>query len=340
MRATLQDVAKKAGVSVATVDRVLNKRPGVRGETVEKVEQAIAALAYAPDSLSAHLGSQKQYQFAIVLPKGSNAFMHQLKCEVLEAAEQPQHARGHVRIVETDVFSAPVLAASLASLRGTADGVAVVALDNPVIREAVDDLVADGTKVVTLVSDVPQSRRSHYVGPANVAAGRTAATLLGRFIGSRSGKIGLIAGSVHLRDHVERQAGFEQVIGADFPHLEVLPVREARDDYERVADVTRALIAETPDLIGVYNVGAGNRGIIEALESAGKAADVVFIGHELTEANRRALLSGTMDAVINQDPGHEARSVLRVLRALCDDTPIIVGQERIRNDVFVKENLP
>jgi LacI family transcriptional regulator len=43
---TIQDVAQRAGVSVATIDRVLNRRPGVRSQTVEKVESAIRELNY------------------------------------------------------------------------------------------------------------------------------------------------------------------------------------------------------------------------------------------------------------------------------------------------------
>jgi LacI family transcriptional regulator len=47
-----------------------------------------------------------------------------------------------------------------------------------------------------------------------------------------------------------------------------------------------------------------------------------------------------MDAVINQDAGHEARSAARILLARCEDRPINAAQERIRIDVFVKDNLP
>ena len=65
MKITLRTVAEAAGVSVATVDRVLNRRDGVRSVTIEKVESAIRQLGYAPSrnhrpdhlGYSAHLGS-------------------------------------------------------------------------------------------------------------------------------------------------------------------------------------------------------------------------------------------------------------------------------------------
>ena len=55
MKPTVHDIARSAGVSLATVDRVLNGRPGVRSVTREKVEQAIVALGYVRDLAAANL---------------------------------------------------------------------------------------------------------------------------------------------------------------------------------------------------------------------------------------------------------------------------------------------
>jgi hypothetical protein len=76
----------------------------------------------------------------------------------------------------------------------------------------------------------------------------------------------------------------------EFSKLEVLPVREGRDDYQRNEEVVAALIEETPDLVAIYNVGAGNRGVIAALEVAGRGRDVVTVAHELTTFTRRGLV--------------------------------------------------
>ena len=327
-------------MSVATVDRVLNRRSGVRAETVKRVEAAADKLAYQPDRLAARLARARDYRFCFILPTGTNTFMQTLRAEVEGTAERLSAERVCIAVRLVDVFDAMALAEELESLGDDFDGVAVVALDHPAVREAINGLVDAGVKVVTLVSDAPGSKRVHYVGIDNTAAGRTAAMLLGRFIGQRGGKVGLIAGSLALRDHVERQFGFEQVMAREFPHLEVLPVREGRDDYEKVQAVTAALLEETPDLAGVYNVGAGNRGIAAALEAAGRAQEVVFLAHDLTPFTRRLLVRDIIDAVVNQDPGHQARSAARVLLSACEGTPIVVDQERIRIDVFLRDNIP
>ena len=67
---------------------------------------------------------------------------------------------------------------------------------------------------------------------------------------------------------------------------------------------------------------------------------MVWIAHELTQHTRRFLVRGTLDAIINQDPGHEARSAARVLLAHCSGEPISPDQERIRIDIFLRDNLP
>ena len=69
-RATIEDVAEQAGVSVATVDRVLNGRAKCARQNAKRVEAAIRALNYHPDRLAARLAKRREYRFCFVLPKG------------------------------------------------------------------------------------------------------------------------------------------------------------------------------------------------------------------------------------------------------------------------------
>lgn len=338
-RATIEDVAARAGVSVATVDRVLNARTTVRPLNAKRVEAAIRALNYHPDRLAARLARGREYRFCFVLPEGDNVFMKGLAHEIAAHTHHLAAERVEADVRHTDVFDAAALAATLDSIHGY-DGVAVVALDHPRVREAVNGLIARGTEVVTLVSDVPGAARAHFVGIDNSAAGRTAATLMGRFLGGRKGKVGLIAGSLALRDHAERHFGFVQVMGQEYAGLSLLPLREERDSASRTGQATTDLLAANRDLIGLYNVGAGTDGIVAALRRVRPTHNLVVIAHELSDISRAALMDGTLSAVIAQDPGHEIRSAMRVLMARCDRQPILAAQERISIDIFLRDNLP
>src|SRR5437016_1497064 len=245
-----------------------------------------------------------------------------------------------VEMVSTDVFDPAVLATTLESLADDFDGVAVVALDHPSVRASINDLVDGGTKVVTLVSDVPSSRRHHYVGIDNIAAGRTAGTLIGRLVGPKPGKIAIVAGSQGLRDHAERIFGFNQVMASEYSQLDVLPLLEGRDDDERSERLTIRLLSDHPDIVGLYNVGAGTPGVAKALIDTGRASQMAFVGHDVTVMTRKLLLQGVMDVVISQNPGHEARAAVRVLLALARGEPILSEQEKIRIDIVMRDNLP
>ena len=203
----IQQVAEKAGVSIATVDRVLNQRPGVRESTADRVREAIRSLNYQPDRLAARLARSSHYRFGFILPIGHNLFIRDLEREIRSNAERLVQERINVDLMHANVFSGNELASFLEQIDESYDGLGVIALDHPAVRDAIDNLVSRGTRVVTMVSDLPGSLRHHFVGIDNVAAGRTAASLLGRFTGKRAGKIGLLVGSLALRDHAERKSG-------------------------------------------------------------------------------------------------------------------------------------
>src|SRR5438477_5278575 len=189
---TLKDIARQAGVSLATVDRVLHNRAGVRPDTVRRVREAVERNAFQPHVAAADLARGRARRFAFVMPSGPNMFMQEIEAYLGEMSGWLSARRLAVEVVATDVFDAVALASRLESMAGDFDGVAVVALDHPSVRAAINDLVDAGTKVVTLVSDVPSSHRHHYVGIDNIAAGRTAGALVGRLVGSKSGKIAIV----------------------------------------------------------------------------------------------------------------------------------------------------
>jgi LacI family transcriptional regulator len=337
---TLRDIARQAGVSLATVDRVLHNRPGVRPDTIRRVKEAIERNAFQPHVAAAELARGRARRFAFVMPSGLNLFMRQIQSYLGEMSAWLSARRLTVEMVAADVFDPIVLASTLESLAGDFDGVAVVALDHPSVRAAINDLIDGGTKVVTLVSDVPSSRRHHYVGIDNIAAGRTAGALVGRLVGAKCGKVAIVAGAQRLRDHAERIFGFNQVMASEFSQLDVLPVLEGRDEDERSEHLMMSLLSNHPDIVGLYNVGAGTPGVGKALIDSGRANQIMFVGHDLTVVTRKLLLNGVMDAVISQNPGHEARAAVRVLLALARGEPILSEQEKIRIDIVMRDNLP
>ncbi len=330
----IPDIAQLAGVSTATVDRVLNKRSGVRGPTVQRVMRAAAELGYLPEDLSPSGPSGSgamdaaPMRLSFLLPAGQNRFIRMLGDMVNYGADHwaPFNVRCRTDFIES--FNPHELAAALRKHAQRADGIALMALEHPAVREAMNEVVAAGVPVVTLISDLSNSPRAAYLGLDNRAAGRTAGYLIGRFIGQRSAKVALIAGSRSYRAHEEREAGFQHVMAEMFSHLEVLGLREGHDDSHQNHAQTRALLEQHPDLGGIYNIGGASDGVAQALKETGR------------DHKGALLIDGSMDAVITQSPQTTLMNCVRIFTNLRDRREPLLGVEATRSQVIFRENLP
>jgi len=332
MRVTLQEVARAAGVSSATVDRVLNARQGVREHTRGHVMAVAQRLGYV--GAGAQSGS---IRLNFLLPQGTNSFIRMLQTQI---EQQAAALVGVTAVVETiEGFDPPVLAERLGRLRGQTDGLGLIALDHPVVREAVRNLAQSGVKVVTLVSDIHNVPRIAYVGMDNRQAGRLAGYVMGRFLGAGyTGKVALFAGSLSYRGHQEREMGFRHILHDEYPGLKIVELREMLDDRAKARSEALTLFDRHPDLAAIYNVGGGTSGIGAALKERGLDRSVVLIGHEATPSNKTLLLDGTLDALIDQNARVEAREALAILAAAARGGTHVPNQPRLH--VIFRENLP
>jgi LacI family transcriptional regulator len=339
-RATIAEIARASGVSTATVDRTLNNRPGVKARTRNQVLDAAVRLGYLPEHRVVAPGpAAGAVTIDFVLPGGTNTFLKILS-EHLGAIAEARQGEARLRVHHIDGFDPEALARTLLDLRhGGADAIGVLPLEHPVVREAIREVVAGGVPVLTIVSDISNVPRLGYVGIDNRAAGRLAGHLLGRFMRARGREVALFAGSLSYRGHEEREMGFRHILAEEYPQLKVVELREVRDDAERAYAEARALLSAYPGLAGLYNIGAGNRGIARALEEAGRAGKVTFICHELTEYTRRLLVAGTVDAVIDQNPRVEARDAVDWLIHAAQRRPA-PALPPIRIQAVFKENIP
>ena len=339
MRPTVNDIAREARVSLATVDRVLNARPGVREKTIRAVNDAITRLGYVRDLTAANLARGRSYRVAVLLPDTESQFVQALADALAEAGAMAATSRTELRLHRFPAEDPHALAALLATLPARDYvGAALMAPETPVLRDAVRQLRAKGFPVVALVSELPNA--DHFIGIDNRAAGRTAGVIMGRFLGGGPGQVMVLGQSLLARDMIERRRGFDEVMQRDFPGLEVLQSLETHGSPATLRQVVTEMLANAPNVRGIYAMGGGNRTLTQVLEYMGLSGRLTVICHELTPHVRQALETGRITAVITQNLGHLARSTLRVLRAKVDHQPLDEGQEQIRIEIVLRENLP
>jgi LacI family transcriptional regulator len=273
-----------------------------------------------------------------LIPGGGNAFMESLVAAVGRRVRQTRNERLTLSAVQYHALDPSALVARLDGLHGRqTDCAVVVAPEDPAVAKAVDAATRRGVSVITLVSDLPGSARRHFIGIDNQAAGRSAASLLGRFC--PAGKIGIIAGSLGLRDHRERFEGFSGVMGREFPKLDIVGPLEGFDDDGATEAAALKLLDTHKDLAGIYNLGAGNGGLGAALGKTHRAGNIWVVAHELTDTTRDALRAGTLDVVLDQNPDGEVRAAIAAARQVALSPDAEIHSDPIEIGIFLRDNL-
>ena len=333
----LKVVALQAGVSIATVERVVRGGAGVHPSTVRRVLQAQEELAR--QSVQVGLSGKKfMIDVLMVAPRRFTDSVRQaLEAELPSLHPAVLRSRFHLH----ETLEVERIVELLERIRKNGShGVLLKAPDLPPISAAVARLTEANIPVVTLVTDLPGSRRSTYVGMDNRAAGETAAYLIGQWLGSARQKVLVTLSSNRYHGEEEREVGFRRALRERHRNLGIVEVSEGHGiDGATGPQVAQALL-EHPGIAGVYSIGGGNAAIVEAFAQAGRRCKV-FIGHDLDADNLALLRAGAIQAVLHHDLGQDMRRACHdILRALGALPPLKKAQSLSAIQIVTPWNLP
>lgn len=337
---TIADIARLAGVGTATVDRVLNRRAGVNPETMQRVMQVVSELGVPqPAGRPRHGGALR---FAYVLPAQETPFFKLIDRQIAQSAGDFRH-QSITEVTYRIDANDPVQFATALAKSGDCQGVALLAPDLPPIKLAINELVRSGTHVVTLFSDVAGSMRETHIGADNRAAGRTAGLLLARSArpGTRDTLL-LASQATRYSAEIERRIGFAQVLEERFSQLRLLRAPDLPSDDEGAFQTMRQFLRTGLDLervAGIYNVGSGSAGVVQAMAEAGLDSAAGVIGHDFTDEHRALLGVGGFSYVLHQDIHYCVLTAARVLRALCENVRGALNVVQPRVEILTAENL-
>ncbi|MEJ7136900.1 LacI family DNA-binding transcriptional regulator [Amphibiibacter pelophylacis] len=320
------EIAALAGVSVTTVDRVLNERDSTSVSTRARVLDAARQLGIPrllPDPRHGLI------HVDIVLPDNRSPFFQRLN-QAMQRGTAMLDRRLVVHRISPPEDDEAALLSALAPRRYRRHGLIVAAPDTPAVRLALQQAQARGEHVTLAVTRVSGLDGAGYVGIDNVAAGRTAGLLLGRLC-HRPGRVLLLSSRRDYLGHIERTSGCRAVLDARFAHLQCdVDSSETHDDPDRCYwAVTRALQAKGRGVVvGLYNSGAGSPGIVAALQRHAQDQHICWVTHELSDDHRQYLLQGALDVVIDQDPETQGIRALQDMLAALGFSPAPSGPAR------------
>lgn len=340
MRPTAKDLAKAAGVSLATVDRVLNDRPNASKKSVTKVNEAIERIGFVRNIAAVNLARSKIYKFLFVLPSSGDQYLRELLNHVEEANRNLASDLIDVNAVQISVDDPHEVANFLTTLNAEdVDGVAIMAPESPQVRDAMVRLHDRGIKVVQFLSGQEKMENADFVGIDNFAAGATAGRIIGRFHPSGKGQILIISETMQAQDSIERRIGLDRIMSDKFPGLNILPSLETYGSTERALEIIERSFKYNTDIVAVYVLSSEANVPVSAVSKCTDIKNLTVIVHERTPFTEKSIRDENIDAIIAQNPGHTVRSAIRIMRARTDHREPLASQENIRIEVLFKENL-
>ncbi|MDE1167216.1 MAG: LacI family DNA-binding transcriptional regulator [Pseudomonas sp.] len=329
----LNHVAELAGVSLSTVDRVLNERGSVSDAKRRKVLNAARALGLKrllPSPVHGLL------RFDVLMVDSTTDHYRRVAAAFARQA-QLLRARLVLQRQTWDERNPQQLLDFIATPKTARQGLIVVAHDLPAIRTALQAQIDQGVPVVLLTSGLSGLPGATYIGIDNRVAGRTAARLLSQWVLPSAGRVLLITNSLLYHAHQERVEGFLQVLRERAPGLVVTGPVACHDDDLQTAQAVRDALAGGQPLAAIYNSGSGSAGIGKALLE--QPARPVWITHEASEQHAGLLREGLLSLVLDQDPECQAEAAIQHLLYANGDleTP---GQVSPQLRIVIDENLP
>lgn len=342
MSITIKQIAEIAGVSRSAVDKVLHDRPGISPEIREKVKKIAKEHHYVPNYFARALSTAgKPLVFAIIIPCPSRAIFFQMLTDGMNAAAKSLSMYGvNLEFYYTDGFDENKMKDVLNYLeKKEIHGIAIRFKDDMFIRSAIDRFNEKGIPVITFDSDIPESGRICFVGEDNYKIGRTAAALLAK-CSKGKGKAAMITGSHQIRAHRLRAEGFKQVIAESYPDMVTLdPIETYEQDIIEYQE-TKNLLAEHPDITGIFIVAGRLKKIIQAIEESCIKEKINIVVCDYIRESSPYVKKGLVDFAIGLSPYLEGHIVIETLfDAAYNNNKSIETFMKIPASIYISENI-
>ncbi|MBN1939466.1 MAG: LacI family DNA-binding transcriptional regulator [Candidatus Aminicenantes bacterium] len=337
---TIKEIARRANVSIGTVDRVIHGRGRVAAKTEKRIRRIVEEIGYKPNIFAKQLRLGRTFMFGVVMPKPAqdSRFWALPEAGAIRAARELTQQRVKVRFFHYDKFSAASLFRVQRKLTRTGlDGLLVA----PVLSRVFEDFFAalpPDLPYVLFDSFIPKANHVSCIGQDAYQSGVLSARLM-RLLAPAPGPLAVLRvlpEDYHIDERVRGFIDSSRPAAANHP-VEVFEVdphagAAARDRiFSRVVGVD--------GLNGVFVANSSTHQIAAYLQSRPLRRRIRVVGYDLVSENVRLLRAGAIDFLISQRPERQGYlGVMTLFRHVVLNEPVD-RTIMMPIDIIARENL-
>lgn len=333
-RITIRDVASKAGVSISTASKALNKTGKISSDTIQKVIDAANELHYTVNIAGQAL-SKRNNKIGIIMPKNPVEVMHCFEAGFRNAMQDYGKFGIDFEYQTYDMFHDETeFLNSLHKLQKTVNGLIIIVGKNNQSYVGEIQKVAEHIPVIPLLSMI-----DGFEGIASVmvnagVVGKMAAEYL--HLVSRSRKWAVIAGNQSVYIHKENIRSFCEMAAAF--GSEVVFKADTDNRMDIAYQQTERILKEQPDVDGIFVTSYVAPGVCNCLADHQKQGKIAVIGVDLYKETAENLNTGCLNAIIFQNQVLQAYTAVRMMTEYLNQRHA-VSSEVIKPELVLKSNL-
>lgn len=342
-RVTIKDIAKQAGVSVGTVDRVIHERGRVSAEVKEKILQVMQELNFEPNLMASTLAFNRVIQIGVLMPAPNTDPYWDLQLLGMRRGQQSvKHYGVGLKEQMFDLFKPRDFKKRAIQLIGQKpDALVFPPIFLKESLEVLDFCAEEEIPTILINTDVEHPQVMSYIGQDSYQSGVLAGKLLSLATGGK-GKILLLnldketRNAKHLLDKEQGLRHFlEQMTN---PTLDVL--RQDIEDFEtpeRLETLLKDLLQQYADINAVFVSNSRAYKLVEAIQGA-NLPPLRILGYDLLPNNLHFLQRGKIDFLINQNAADQGYTAIKNLTDHFIFKKLLPRVQHLPLDVVVAEN--